>query len=54
MDIMTKRLGYEAVLSAFPKYGHLYAAVQSTQELIALTRKKRQERQDIYAEIEKI
>ena len=54
LDIMERRLGFDAVLAAFPKFGQFYSAVQDAQEKIALARRKRENRQDIYSEIEKI
>jgi hypothetical protein len=51
LDLMTERLGHEAVLFAFPKFGELYDRIQSAQSLIATARQKRENRGDIYAEI---
>jgi hypothetical protein len=52
LDLMLGRLGHEAVLFAFPKFPDLYHRIQHAQSLIASARAKRENRQDIYAEIE--
>lgn len=51
LDLMTERLGHEAVLFAFPKFGELFGRIQAAQSLIASARAKRENRGDIYAEI---
>jgi hypothetical protein len=53
LDLMLKKLGHEAVLAAYPQYAELVSRVQGTQYEIAVARKKRDERRDIYQEIQK-
>lgn len=52
LDLMLGKLGHEAVLFAFPEFPKLYLNIQAAQSLIATAREKRENRQDIYAEIE--
>jgi hypothetical protein len=53
LDLMLDKLGPEAVLIAYPQYAELVRRVQATQYDIAVARKKRDERRDIYQEIQK-
>jgi hypothetical protein len=52
MDLMFEKLGHEAALFAFPKFPQLYQSIQDAQVMIAAAREKRENRQEIYAEIE--
>jgi hypothetical protein len=52
LDLMLEKLGHEAALFAFPKFPDLYKNIQDAQALIAAAREKRENRQEIYAEIE--
>lgn len=54
LDLMLTKLGHEAVLGAFPAYPELLVRLQGVQSHIAVARKKREERRDIYAELQKV
>ena len=53
LSLALEKLGHEAVLGAFPEYPKLVRSVQEAQTLIATARQKRNERYDIYEELQK-
>ncbi|MCQ8185164.1 hypothetical protein [Parvularcula maris] len=52
LEIMINKLGYEAVLKAYPEFPEFFSSLRDTQEKIARSRRDRANRQAIYESIE--
>lgn len=54
LDLLVDKLGYDATLKAYPEYTTFYVEFSKSRKQIIASRRKRQDREDIYSYIEKV